>query len=75
MGCTPDCRCLPSYSDSGWFGPDEGLGSTPAMDNLARAMVVGHGCIHRFDYMRPHSGPGRGTHPLPHLQGVLSLGA
>ncbi|VDP89846.1 unnamed protein product [Echinostoma caproni] len=42
----------------GWFGPDEGLGSSPTMDNLAPTMVVGHGCFHRFDFMRPRSGPG-----------------
>ncbi|VDP90989.1 unnamed protein product [Echinostoma caproni] len=34
------------------------MGSTPTMDNLAPAMVVGRGCIRRLDYMRPHSGPG-----------------
>ncbi|VDP83129.1 unnamed protein product [Echinostoma caproni] len=35
-------------------------GKRPAegtMDNLAPARVVGRGCVHRFDYMHPHSGP------------------
>ncbi|VDP93187.1 unnamed protein product [Echinostoma caproni] len=40
------------------IGPVEGLGSTPTMDNLAPAMVVGQGCIRRLEYMRPHSPPG-----------------
>ncbi|VDP90734.1 unnamed protein product [Echinostoma caproni] len=38
--------------------PAEDLWSSPTMDNLAPAMVVGQGCFHRFDYMRPRSGPG-----------------
>ncbi|VDP83793.1 unnamed protein product [Echinostoma caproni] len=46
-----------------WFWPGEGLGSTPAMGNLAPTMAFGCGFIHRFDYMRRHSGPDWGTHP------------
>ncbi|VDP85787.1 unnamed protein product [Echinostoma caproni] len=42
----------------GSLGPAGCLGSSPAMDNLAPAMVVGHGCFDRFDYTRPRSGPG-----------------
>ncbi|VDP94216.1 unnamed protein product [Echinostoma caproni] len=58
MGIIPDCCVSPSCSTIGWFGPAEGLGSASTMDNLAPAMVVESGCIHRSDYMRPHSGPG-----------------
>ncbi|VDP84756.1 unnamed protein product [Echinostoma caproni] len=35
-----------------------GLGSTPTMDALAPAMFVGRRCLHCFDYMCSHSGPG-----------------
>ncbi|VDP91936.1 unnamed protein product [Echinostoma caproni] len=53
-----DCRVSPFFSGFSWLGPDEGLRSTPTMDDLAPAMVVGRGYLHRLDYMRPHSGPG-----------------
>ncbi|VDP87591.1 unnamed protein product [Echinostoma caproni] len=53
MGINPDYR----VSRFGWLGPAEDLESTPTMDNLAPTRVVGRGCIHRLDYMRPHSGP------------------
>ncbi|VDP20316.1 unnamed protein product [Echinostoma caproni] len=42
MGTTPDYCILPLCSGFVWFGRDEGLGSSPAVDNLAPEMVVGH---------------------------------
>ncbi|VDP89115.1 unnamed protein product [Echinostoma caproni] len=53
-----NCRCSPFCFRFGWLGPVGGLGSTHTMDNLAPAMVVVRGCIHRLDYMDPHPGPG-----------------
>ncbi|VDP95327.1 unnamed protein product [Echinostoma caproni] len=58
LGITPICCVSPLCSRFGWLGPVEGLGSRTPMDNLAPAMVVGHGCLQRFGYMRPHSEPG-----------------
>ncbi|VDP38815.1 unnamed protein product [Echinostoma caproni] len=58
LGIIPDCYVSPSCSRICWFGSAEGLDSAPTMDNLAPAMVVERGYLHRFDYMRPHSGPG-----------------
>uniref|UniRef100_A0A183BC59 Ceramidase_alk domain-containing protein n=1 Tax=Echinostoma caproni TaxID=27848 RepID=A0A183BC59_9TREM len=58
LGTTPDFCISPLCSRFGSLGLAEGLGSSATMDNLAPVMVVGHGCFHRFDYMRPRSGPG-----------------
>ncbi|VDP85030.1 unnamed protein product [Echinostoma caproni] len=63
LDTTLDCCMSPLCSRCGCLGPAEGLGSSPTTDNLAPAMVVGRGCIHRSYYMRPRSGPGCGSHP------------
>ncbi|VDP91023.1 unnamed protein product [Echinostoma caproni] len=48
----------PFCSRFGWLGPAEGLESTPTMDHLAPAMVLGVVVSTVFEYMLPHSGPG-----------------
>ncbi|VDP76501.1 unnamed protein product [Echinostoma caproni] len=53
LGITPDCCVSPFTSRLGWLGPVKDLGSTPTKDNLAPTMVVWHGYLHRFGYMRP----------------------